>query len=70
MEAVGDRAALVAAYERERAALARRGLVDRVAQVDAELVRLGRAPAPVPVAPPMRATEAPRGRRPRKDEAS
>ncbi len=40
-EAVADLDALIGAYLRERAGLARRGATDRVAQVDAELARLG-----------------------------
>ncbi len=68
-EAVGDRQALIAGYLRERAGLARRGLVERVALVDAELVRLGHTPPAAPAAAaPMRVDEAPRARRPRKPE--
>ena len=58
----------VGALLRERAGLARRGLTDRVALVDAELARLGHPVEAPPAAPPMRATEAPRARRTRKTE--
>ena len=65
-DAIADREALTGAYLRERAGLARRGLTDRVALVDAELARLGHPVEAPPAAPPMRATEAPRARRTRK----
>lgn len=42
-----QRLALIDAYLRERAGYERRGLPDRVAQVDAELKKLGHTSAPV-----------------------
>lgn len=66
MQAIADTAALVAAYQRERAGYARRGLPGKVAEVDAQLARLGVAPPPVATAGPMAPTEAPRARRSRK----
>ena len=53
---------------RERAGLARRGLHDRVAAVDAELARLGVTPPPAPVEPYRSTTTAPRGRTSRKPQ--
>lgn len=55
-----QRRALIGAYLRERAGLARRGLADRVAQVDEELVRLGYVPEPREATPPKRRTTAQR----------
>lgn len=47
-----QRQSLIAAYLRERAALARRGIDQRVAEVDAELERLGYNPGPRQASPP------------------
>ena len=50
----------VAALRREREGYVRRGLKDRVAEVDAELKRVGMKPPEPPQDAPAKATRAPR----------